>query len=329
MIITRAPFRIPLGGGGTDLPSYYKKYGGKFVSAAIDKYMVVIVNQPIVDNLIRLKYSKSETVKNLDKIKHTLVREALKLTNIKDTIEISSIADIPAGTGMGSSGSYLVALLKALHTLKEEESSPKQLAQEACLIEIEKLNYPVGKQDQYIASYGGVTEFNISKKGIVTSKKINLSKQFLRELENSLLLFYTGITRPSHKVLNQQNRAITNSNQEVIKHLHQIKEIGIEISKSLIKNDIASFGKLIDEHWKSKQELTNNITSPKINRWYKIGKEAGALGGKLIGAGGGGFLLFCCPGNKTQLREALAKENLTEMLFQFDTEGAKIIANIK
>ena len=195
MILVRAPFRVPIGGGGTDLPSYYSKFGGEFISASINRYMFITINRPIVDKLIRVKYTQTEIVTSVKEVRHDLVREALRLTKIKDSIEINSFADLPAGVGMGSSGSYLVALLKALHTLKREHVSDQNLAEEACRIEINKLKRFVGKQDQYIAAFGGITKFKINKNGDVKIRPLPLSASFIRDLENSLLIFYTGIRR--------------------------------------------------------------------------------------------------------------------------------------
>lgn len=327
MIITSAPFRIPLGGGGTDLPSYYSKYGGKLISAAINKHMVVIVNRPEIDNLIRLKYSKSETIKSISQVKHTLIKEALNLTGITNNIELSFIADIPSGTGMGSSGSFLVSMLKALHTFKKEEVTATQIAEEACLIEIDRLGNLVGKQDQYMASFGGITQLIIDKKGYVEVEQPITSKTIIEDLDNSLLLFFTGIKHSSSKILAPQNKATQEGDKRVLESLHFIKEIGEEIVKCLKTGDINKFGKLLNIHWEYKLRLSDKVSNSKINRWYQKGKAAGALGGKLIGAGGGGFLLFCCPRNKNKLRKVMKEEGLQEMLFRFDLDGVRIVAN--
>ncbi|MBI2593030.1 galactokinase [Candidatus Daviesbacteria bacterium] len=328
MIFVRAPFRIPLGGGGTDLPSYYSKFEGELISAAINRYMFITVNRPIVDKLIRVKYTKTEIVDSIGKIKHDLVREALKLTKISDSIEINSIADLPAGTGMGSSGSYLVALLKALHTLKNEDISVKDLAEEACQIEIKTLKRPVGKQDQYIAAFGGITRLKIEKNGAVTVKKLNLEPSFVRNLENSLLIFYTGIRREEKQILKIQSRALLRNNKEVIENLHHIKSIGQQTGQALIKSDINRLGRLMHEHWMSKRKLSTSISSPRIDYLYELGIKNGALGGKIMGAGGGGFLIFCCPGDKEKLRVKMKKEGLSELFLNFDMEGVKVVADI-
>ena len=327
MIITRAPFRIPLGGGGTDLPSYYSKFGGELISVAVDKYMFVAVNRPMVDKLIRIKYTRSEMVESVDQIQHELVREALKILRIDNSIEISSMADIPSGTGMGSSGSYLVALLKALHTFKREEVQVKQVADEACLIEIEKLSKPVGKQDQYMAAFGGLTRLTIDKKGRVDVFKPDLPTGTMKELENSLCVFYTGIKRDSGEVLTKQSKATSEGNKHVIDSLHYIKELGGEIYKAILKGNVNKFGALMDLHWQYKRRLSGNVSNSDIDRWYQEGKYAGALGGKIMGAGGGGFLMFCCPGDKTALRGAMAEQGLKELFFNFDLDGVKILVD--
>lgn len=327
MIITRAPFRIPLGGGGTDLPSYYSKFGGKLISVAIDKYVVTTLNRPATDNLIRLKYSDSEMVESVSQIQHELIKEALKLTGVTQGVELAFIADIPAGTGMGSSGSFLVSMLKALHVFKKEEVTRHDIAEEACLIEINKLKNPVGKQDQYIAAYGGVTQLVISKKGVVEVEQPAIKRATIEDLEDSLLLFFTGILHSSKDVLNLQHKATQNDDRKVLESLHFIKEIGEDIAKCLKRGDINKFGRLLNTHWEYKQRLSGKVSNDKINRWYQHGINSGALGGKLIGAGGGGFLLFCCPQDKKNLRRAMQAEGLKEMFFHFDFDGAKLLAN--
>lgn len=327
MIITRAPFRIPLGGGGTDLPSYYSKYGGKLISVAIDKYVVTTLNQPVTDDLIRLKYSHSETIPSLKQIRHPLIKEALRLTGITKSIELSFIADVPAGTGLGSSGSFLVSMLKALHVFKKEVVTPRQIAEEACDIEINRLKQPVGKQDQYMAAFGGITQLVINKKGHVDVAQPEITQSTIEDLDNSLLLFFTGIQRSSKEILKLQNKATQNDDKKVVESLHFIKEIGEDIAKCLKKGDINGFGKLLNTHWEHKQRLSGKVSNNSINKWYKIGMEAGALGGKLIGAGGGGFLLFCCPQDKNNLRKAMQKEGLKEVFFHFDFDGAKTLVD--
>lgn len=327
MILVRAPFRIPLGGGGTDLPSYYSKFGGSLISVAINKYMIVNANRPVIDDLIRLKYSTSETVEKINQVQHPLVKEALKLTKVSKAVELSWIADVPHGTGMGSSGSFLVATLKALHTLGGREVAAQQIAEEACHIEMDILKSPVGKQDQYLAAFGGLTQLEIDRKGRVEVIKPKVSLAILRDLESSFVLFYTGISRSSHQVLSKQNKSTNKGDKKVINSLHYIKEIGQNISQSIIKGDISQVGKLMDIHWQYKQKLSQSVSSDKINKWYQLGVDAGALGGKIMGAGGGGFLLFCCPGDKREIRKVMKKEGLRELFVNFDTEGVKVLVN--
>lgn len=328
MILVRAPFRIPLGGGGTDLPSYYSKFGGELISAAINRYMFISINRPLVDKLIRVKYTQTEIVDRVSEVKHDLAREALRLTNIVDSIEINSIADLPAGAGMGSSGGYLVALLKALHTLKRESISTKDLAEEACKIEIEKLARPVGKQDQYLAAFGGITKLKISKNGRVKVGRLDLQQAFIKDLEGSLLIFYTGINREGKQILKSQSRATKKGNTKVIENLHNIKSIGRKIGRALMKSDIYTCGKLMHEHWMSKRNLSSAVSSSRIDYLYGLGIKNGAIGGKIMGAGGGGLILFCCPGDRIRIRKAMKKEGLTELFFHFDMEGVKVIANL-
>lgn len=328
MILTRAPLRIPLGGGGTDLPSYYSQYGGFVLSAAINKYVYISLNRPQVDDLIRVKYSKSETVEDLNEVQHDLVREAMRLTGVERGVEIVSMADVPAGTGMGSSGSFIVALLRAFHALRREYVPPHQLAEEACRIEIEMVGSPVGKQDQYVAAFGGVTCFNISRDGRVTASRIPFDNHQMDELRGNLLLFYTGIQRRAMDILEDQKRDTSDSNPDVVDSLHRIKDIGLQIKDALEQNDFDRFGELMDVHWKHKKRRSSKISDPRIDRWYDLARDSGALGGKLIGAGGGGFLLFYCPNSsKGKLRRCMVQEGLREMPFEFDFEGAKVLVD--
>lgn len=328
MILTRAPLRIPLGGGGTDLPSYYSQYGGFVLSAAINKYVYISLNRPQVDDLIRVKYSKSETVEDLNEVQHDLVREAMRLTGVERGVEIVSMADVPAGTGMGSSGSFVVALLRAFHALRREYVPPQELAEEACHIEIDMAGSPVGKQDQYVAAFGGITCFDISRDGQVAVSRISFSNHQMDELRSNLLLFYTGIQRRAMDILEDQKRDTAHSNPDVIESLHRTKELGLQIKEALQDGDLDRFGELMDVHWQNKKRRSGKISDPRIDRWYELARDNGAVGGKLIGAGGGGFLLFYCPNShKGQLRKAMAEEGLREMPFEFDFEGAKVLVD--
>lgn len=328
MIVTRTPVRIPLGGGGTDLPSYSSKYSGFLISAAIDKYTFITVSRRKLDRLIRASYRKTEMANSVDKIQHPLIREALRLVGIDGGIEITSIGDVPGGSGLGTSGSFTVGLLNALHTLKREHVSPQDLAEEACRIEIDILKEPVGKHDQYITALGGVTCLDIDRTGHVSAFPASISEDVLEEFERSILLFYTGIARKSSKVLAEQNRASNENDQRVLESLHRIKEIGEEIKNVLEAGNLRRFGELLDIHWGTKRQLSGKVSSNQIDRWYEIAKANGALGGKIMGAGGGGFFMFYCENdNKAELREAMANEGLIEMRFRFDFEGTKVSVN--
>jgi D-glycero-alpha-D-manno-heptose-7-phosphate kinase len=325
MIITRTPFRVTLGGGGTDLPSFYRQHGGFILAVGVDKYMYLNVNTPIVDDKIRVKYSKSELVDCVDQVEHTLVREALRYFNVTSGIEIASIADIPAGTGLGSSGAYLVGLLNAMHALTQNPAGPQQLAEEACEIELDILKKPIGKQDQYMAAYGGLTALEIKPDGRVSVKRLGLDMDLLEGLEQNILMFYTNEMRDATTILKEQDEATRAKDRTVVTSLREIKDIGIEISDAITKGNLRRFGELLDVHWQSKKRLSNGISSPQIDAWYELAKHNGAIGGKIAGAGGGGFLMLYCEGNKAQLRDALRAAGLRELKFRFDFEGSKVV----
>ena len=328
MIITRTPFRITLGGGGTDLPSYSSKYGGFLISAAIDKYTFITVNRRRLDSLIRVSYAKTEIRDSVDAIQHPLIREALRLTEIDGGIEITSIGDIPGGSGLGSSGSFTVGLLNALHMLKRQHSSPQDIAEKACRIEIDILKEPIGKHDQYIAALGGITCLDISRTGHVSAFAAQITEDVLEEFERNILLFYTSIARKASDVLSEQSKASNEDDQRVIESLHRIKEIGWESKNALESGDLRRFGELLDVHWETKKNLSGKVSGDQIDRWYEMAKESGALGGKIMGAGGGGFFMFYCENDfKPQLRETMVKEGLIEMRFRFDFEGSKVLVN--
>lgn len=330
MIITRAPLRISLGGGGTDLPSYYSRYGGFVVSGAIDKYVFVSLNRLKIEDFIRVKYSETELVESPDQIEHPLLREALKLTAINKGVEIASMADVPAGTGLGSSGSFLVSLLMALHVFKNEHISVRDLAEEACKIEIDIVGQPVGKHDQYLAALGGLTCLNIDRNGKVEVSSLKISPHHLDQLQNSILLFYTGILRRSSAILSDQKADTDKGRREVVDSLHLTKELGLKIKETLEMGNLDHFGELLDVHWQNKKKRSWKISNSNIDKWYEIAKENGALGGKILGAGGGGFFMFYCPSeHKAKLRTALTREGLREMSSNFDHEGVKVLANFE
>ena len=328
MIITRTPFRVTLGGGGTDLPSFYREHGGFILAVAIDKYMYLNVNTPIVDDKIRVKYNQTELVDHVDQVQHTLAREALRHFGITSGIEIVSIADIPAGTGLGSSSSYLVGLLNAMHALTQNPVGPQQLAEEACHIELDILKKPIGKQDQYMAAFGGLTILDISPDGKVNVVRLGLDVEVLEALEHNLLMFYTHDMRDATAILRKQDSATKRNDKLVVSSLREIKDIGIETCSAIVDGNLRRFGELMDIHWQAKKRLAEGITNPQIDAWYELAKRYGAIGGKITGAGGGGFLTLYCEGNTTPLREAMRAAGLRQLNFRFDFEGSKVIFDV-
>ncbi len=329
MILARAPLRISLGGGGTDLPSYYTKYGGFILSGAIDKYVYIHVNRPAADDLIRVKYSRYEQVSSPDEVQHDLVRPTLKCLNMGGNLEIASMADVPAGTGLGSSGSYVVALLTALHALKRETVPTQALAEQACDIEMNQASHPVGKHDHYLAAFGGITTLEIQKDGRVHVSPLNLSISTMEDFSINVLLFYTGLTRSSTAILQEQKTSSENGDGSMIDALHRTKDIGYRIKEALEEGNLDRFGQLLDEHWQNKKKRSTKISDDRIDNWYRIARENGAQGGKIMGAGGGGFFMFYCPNShKPGLRKAMTEAGLREMRYNFDFEGAKVLVNL-
>ena len=324
MIIARSPLRISLGGGGTDLPSYYKKHGGFLLAAAIDKYVYATVLRPFSPG-VYLKYSKIEHVNHINDVQHPIIREVLKEMKL-DTpqIEITTLTDIPAGTGLGSSGSFTTALIKGLFTHYRREIHPKELAELACKIELENLKEPIGKQDQYIAAFGGITSFTFDKDGEVISENLKISTDTLHNLEDNLLLFFTGISRSASSILLDQDKRSINNDSEITKNLHYIKELGLQSRDALLAGDLENFGQLMNEHWEHKRIRSSGMTNDFIDEIYTKALHNGAVGGKLVGAGGGGFLMFYAS-DRSKLRAAMKKYNLEEVRFSFDYEGTKII----
>lgn len=328
MILARAPMRITLGGGGTDLPSYYSKYGGFILSAAIDKYLYIYVNRPAADKLIRVKYSRYEEVNEPDQVQHDLVRPALKLLGIKNNVEIVSMADVPAGTGLGSSSTYLVALLTSLYELRRERVPTQALAEFACKVEMEMAGHPVGKQDHYLAAFGGITCLEIDPGGKVQVTPLDISITTTEDLRSRVLLFFTGMSRDANNILKAQRQDSEREDPTVIDSLHHTKEMGLRVKEALVKGDLETFGHILHEHWENKKRRSSAISNPHLDRWYNQAREAGALGGKVIGAGGGGFLMFYCPlRKKGEVRKVLASEGLREMPYNFDFQGAKVLVN--
>jgi D-glycero-alpha-D-manno-heptose-7-phosphate kinase len=326
MIVSRAPVRFSLGGGGTDLPSYSSTYGGFLVAAAIDKYVFVGANKRFYKS-IRLAYSKSETVDSIDQIEHRLFREALRLTGVSQGIELVSMADVPGSSGLGSSGSFTVALLNALHTYKREFVSTEQLADEACKIEIDILKEPIGKQDQYIAAYGGITAFTFAPDGSVHTERVPMKQEVLDDLESNLVIFYSGVERSASAVLAEQKKTIQSSS-DAMQRMHKIKELGYEVRRLLMDGDIDRYGEILHEHWTNKRKLASNMTDSTIDEHYEAARKAGAIGGKLMGAGGGGFFMFYVrPQERRRVYEVCVDRGLRPLRFRFDHDGAKIVAN--
>jgi D-glycero-alpha-D-manno-heptose-7-phosphate kinase len=324
MLITRSPLRISLGGGGTDLPSYYQDHGGYLISAAIDKYVWVTMNKPFVPGVF-LKYSKIEKVDTVDEIEHPIVREAFRMMGITQLQhEITTLADIPAGTGLGSSGSFTTALLRAMYTFERRLLLPSDLARLACELEIDRLNQPVGKQDQYIAAYGGITAFEFAKNGEVHAEPIAMSQTTLHELEDHLLLFFTGFSRSASAILKDQDMRTKQADQTMIEGMHYVKELGFRSKQALEANQPAVFGEIMHEHWENKRKRSSGMSNPKIDEWYEQGRKAGAIGGKLVGAGGGGFLMFYAP-EPMKVRAAMVDAGLEEVRFRFDFDGARVV----
>jgi D-glycero-alpha-D-manno-heptose-7-phosphate kinase len=324
MIITRSPLRISLGGGGTDLPSYYRKHSGFLIAAAIDKYVYITLHQTFVQELI-VKYSKLERVGHVDEVQHPIIREALRLARIEGPyLELTSMADIPAGTGLGSSGSFTTALLKALHTYQKNLIHPRELAEQACHIELDLLSEPIGKQDQYIAAYGGLTCFQFLPNDQVEAWPLKIDTETLYNLEDNLLLFFTGYSRSASGILKDQDDKSKQHDQNMINNLHFVKELGYQSKEALEAGNLRQFAELMNVHWQYKKQRSGVMSNSEINSWYDLAIANGALGGKLIGAGGGGFLMFYAE-DKARLRHAMAQTCLREVRFRFDFEGTKVV----
>jgi D-glycero-alpha-D-manno-heptose-7-phosphate kinase len=320
MIIVRSPLRITLGGGGTDLPSYYRGHEGFLVAAAIDRYVYVTVTRPF-NTGIYLKYSSLEQVERVDQVRHPIIREALALQKLATPqIEITTLADIPAGTGLGSSGSFTTALLKGLHAYRRRLIHPQELAELACHLEIDLLGEPIGKQDQYIAAYGGLTCFTFRKDDRVTAEPLQVSMNTLFDLEDNLLLFFTGFSRSGGAILKDQDER--SQSPEMLRNLHYVKELGYRSRAALESGDLVQFGELMHEHWEHKKRRSGRMSNEQIDDWYQLGRKSGAVGGKLVGAGGGGFLMFYAS-DRNRLRQAMANAGLAEVRFKFDFEGTK------
>ena len=324
LIIARSPLRISLGGGGTDLPSYYREHGGFLVAAAITRYVYVTIHETPLAEMI-LRYSQIERVKEVAAIRHPIIREALRLTGIVGpNIEITSMADIPAGTGLGSSGSFGTCLLKALHKFKRHNIHPRDLAELACHIEIDVLKEPAGKQDPYIAAFGGVTAFEFRPDDAVVSRPVAASNDTLDLLEDSLLMVSTGFYRAASQVLQEQDDRTRRNDPAMIANLDRVKELGHRSLEAIETGNLGDFGRLMHEHWEHKKTRSRGMSNAEIDGWYALARDNGAIGGKLIGAGGGGFLLFYTE-EKARLRKAMRSAGLMEVQLGFDYEGTKIL----
>ena len=324
MIITRSPLRVSLGGGGTDLPSYYREYGGFLIAAAINKYVYITIHETFVQELI-IKYSKLERVAKAEEVQHPLIREALKLVGVTNpNIEITSMADIPSGTGLGSSGSFLTALLKALHAYKKNLIHPAELGAQACYIEIDRLGEPVGKQDQYISAYGGITCFRFLTNDEVEAWPLRISTETLHNLEDNLILFFTGYSRSASVILKEQDEKSRQNVHQMLENLHFIKELGYKTQQALEASNLHEFAELMNVHWEYKKQRSRTMSNNRIDKWYDLARANGALGGKMIGAGGGGFLMFYTE-DKIRLRHVMTQAGLHEVRLSFDFEGTKVI----
>ena len=322
MILVRSPLRISLGGGGTDLPSYYRENEGFLIAAAINKYVFVSIMNPFKEGYT-LKYSDYENVKTINDIQHPIIRESLKI-GFRKNLEITTLADLPSGTCLGSSGSFTTALLKALYTNSSQSINPEKLAELACDIEINKLNEPIGKQDQYIAAFGGISSFQFNKDDSVDVKPLNISEDTLYDLEDNLMLFFTGYSRSASKILKDQKTKSNKNDKDMLDNLNMVKKLGYESKKVLEAGDTKMFGELMHEHWENKKKRSSGMSNPKINEWYEIAMNNGAIGGKLVGAGGGGFLMFMAK-DRYKLRKALTSAGMQEVRFRFDFEGTKTL----
>jgi D-glycero-alpha-D-manno-heptose-7-phosphate kinase len=326
MIISRTPFRISIGGGGTDLPFYYTKRGGSLITATINKYMYIIVQKREYYEDYFIRYMKTEIVKKPDEIQHELIREAIKLLEINEPIEVTSVSDVPSGTGLGSSSSFLVGLLNALHAYKGERVSKKTLADEATKIQMEILRTPAGMQDQYAAAFGGIITMNISKNGKVIVSPSDINYDNIKKLQEHLVFLYTGIFRSADDVLNAQKKEVE-SDEEKLKRMDEIKEIGTKIKESLESGNLRRFGEWMNIHWETKKKVAKEMSDSQINKWYGLAISNGAIGGKIMGAGGGGFFMFYVDGNKEKFIKAMEDAGLRNMECKFDFDGSTIIFN--
>lgn len=320
VIFGRAPLRVSLGGGGTDLPSYYEQHGGFLVSGAIDKYVYMLAHT-VFQKRYRMKYSEIEEVDSVDEIRHPILRETLRRHWRGNPLEIASLADVPAGTGIGSSSAFTVCLLKVLAHARSTSITQEALARAACEIEIDVLGEPIGKQDQYVAAHGGICAYHFHRDGSVDVEPLELRHETLRKLRDQLLLFYTGEARSASKLLFDQDNRSRLGDSEMAKNLHRTKQMGCESRDLLVAGDLDSYAKLMHDHWQNKRKRSEGIANERIDRLYDLALESGAIGGKLVGAGGGGFLLVFTP-RPEDTRLAFASADAEELPFAFEFGGA-------
>jgi D-glycero-alpha-D-manno-heptose-7-phosphate kinase len=330
VIVTRTPFRVTLGGGGTDLPSFYEKHGGYVLAAGIDKYMYLALNVPLADKLVRLHYSASETVEHTRDLAHELAREALLRHGIHDSVEVASLADLPAGTGLGSSSCYLVGLLNAVRGYLEKPVAAAGLAEEACDIELRVLRKPIGKQDQYMAAFGGLTELRIAPDGSVDVRRLQLPAHAVAEFVSKTHLYYTNIRRDTTDILASQDRAMRGPEPGAVEAaLLEIKAIGESIGAAFGAHDFDGFGDLMHAHWLAKKRLSNDITVEPMERLYEsLRREHGVTGGKVAGAGGGGFMMLYCPSGGNALTEYMAGQGFSRLSWTVDFSGSRIVSDL-
>jgi D-glycero-alpha-D-manno-heptose-7-phosphate kinase len=333
VIVTRTPFRVTLGGGGTDLPSYFSSHGGFIFAMGLDKYMYVIVNRPVVGEKIRLHYSQAEVVDHVDELRHELAREALRALGIERSFEVGSIADLPAGTGLGSSSCYLVGLLNALHHDCRDYVSLQALAEEACRIELDILKQPIGKQDQYMAAFGGLTVLEIARDGSVAVRQLSASTSDVAEFVAHTHIYYTGAQRDAREVLSDQNLAMqAQSNAghaRVSEALHRIKDLGHRILEAIETSNFDRWGQLLNEHWQSKKQLSDKVSFARVDEIYdEVRKRFAVLGGKIIGAGGGGFLMLYSSGHHGSLERFMKDHGMPRMHYTIEHEGTKVVAQM-
>jgi len=333
VIVTRTPFRVTLGGGGTDLPSYFSHHGGFIFAMGLDKYMYVSINRPVVGKKLTLHYTQSEVVDHVSQLRHELAREALRMHGIENTFEVASMADLPAGTGLGSSSCYLVGLLNALHHDRRDYVPLQKLAEEACHIELDILKEGIGKQDQYMAAFGGLTIMEIARDGKVEVRQLRPSTSDIADFVAHTHIYYTGAQRDAREVLADQNSAMQKT--ESVDHarvqdsLHRIKDLGYRILEAIQSSNYDRWGELLDEHWQSKKKMSKKISISAVDDIYDVvRKRFGVLGGKIIGAGGGGFLMLYSPGHHATLERFMAESGMPRMHYTIEPEGTKVVAQM-